>query len=177
MFSALTVAAALSFAPGQNGLQLTNVRTTIGELGPTRKETKFLPGDILFIGYDIDGLTTEADGTAKYTMSMEVTDAAAKLLFKQDPKEMTEFIPLRGKKLPAKVYITIGMDQPAGKYNCKVTVTDSKAKSTNSLTVPFEVTKAEFGIVAVNPSYDERMAITAPTQGVVGQTIFLHFHV
>jgi hypothetical protein len=177
MFSALTIAAALSFAPGQNALQLTNVRMTVGELGPTRKETKFLPGDVLFIGYDIDGLAIEPDGTAKYTMSMEVTDAASKLIFKQDPRELIDFIPLRGNKLPARAFITVGLDQPPGKYSCKITVTDPKSKGTNSLTVPFEVLKAEFGIVAVYTSYDEEGKRTAPTIGVVGQTIFIQFSV
>lgn len=87
MFTALAAAAALSFAPAQpDGLKLTNVRWTIGELGPTRKESKLIPGDLLFIGYDIENLTIDADGYAKYTMGMEVSDAAGKSIFKQDPR-------------------------------------------------------------------------------------------
>ena len=37
---------------------------TVGELGPARPSAKLLPGDILFIGYDINGLTIEPDGVA-----------------------------------------------------------------------------------------------------------------
>ena len=71
MMYALALAAAL--APAQAGdLKLTNVRMTIGELGP-HAPRQFLPGDILFVGYDITGLSIEPDGLAKYTMSMEVS--------------------------------------------------------------------------------------------------------
>jgi len=130
MFLALTLAA-VSVGQEPAGLQLTNVRMTVGELGPTRKESKMLPGDVLFISYDIDGLTIETDGTAKYTMAMEVADAAGKLIFKQDPRELIDFIPLRGNKLPARAFITIGIDQPAGMYSCKINVTDPKTKASN----------------------------------------------
>jgi hypothetical protein len=180
MLTSLVLAAALPLGPAQpaaGGLQLTNVRMTVGELGPPRKDTKLLPGDLLFIGYDIDGLSIEPDGTAKYTMAMEVSDAAGKLIFKQDPREMMDFVPLRGSKLPARAFIVIGLDQPPGAYNCKLSVTDPKTKATNSLTTKFEVTKAEFGVVAVFASYDQGGAISAPTTGMVGQTIFVQFSV
>lgn len=178
MFTALTVAAALSLAPSQpNALKLTNVRWTIGELGPERKGNKLLPGDVLFLGYDIDGITIEPDGTAKYTMAMEVSDGAGKLIFKQDARELVDFIPLRGNKLPARAFITIGLDQPAGMYACKITVTDPKTKGTSTLNEKFEVTKPEFGIVAVHTSVDENGKYSAPTTGVVGQTIYINLSI
>lgn len=178
MFTALTVAAALSLAPGQpEALKLANVRLTVGELGPARKDAKLIPGDVLFIGYDIEGLGIDPDGTAKYTMAMEVSDAAGKLIFKQDPRELTDFIPLRGNKLPARAFITIGLDQPPGNYACKITVTDPKTKGTSTLNEKFEVLKPEFGIVAVYTSYDERGTLSAPTTGVVGQSIFIQLSV
>ncbi|MDB5311534.1 MAG: hypothetical protein JWO38_5736 [Gemmataceae bacterium] len=178
MWSSLTLAAALSLGPAQpGGIQLTNVRMTIGELGPTRPNSKLLPGDVLFIGYDIDGLAIDPDGTARYTMAMEVTDAAGKLIFKQDPRELTDFIPLRGNKLPARAFVTVGLDQPPGAYVCKLSVTDPKTKAVTSLTVKFEVLKAEFGIVAVFTSHDARGELSAPTTGLVGQSIFVQFAV
>jgi hypothetical protein len=179
MWSSLALAAAVSLAPTQpaGGLQLTNVRMTVGELGPTRKDTKLLPGDVLFIAYEIDGLNIDADGAAKYTMAMEVTDTAGKTIFKQDARELNDFVPLRGSKLPARAFITIGLDQDPGAYTCKITVTDPKTKATNSLTVKFEVVKRDFGIVAVYTTHDERGGLSAPTTGVVGQTIFVQFSV
>ena len=164
--------------PGQKGtLELTNVRMTVGELGPPRKDAKLLPGDILFIAFDIAGLTIDADGMAKYAMAMEVTDGAGKAIFKQDPRDLADFVPLGGNRLPARAFITIGLDQDAGAYSCKITVTDPTTKASNSLSVKFEVLKRDFGIVAVFTSYDERGALSAPTSGIVGQTIFIQLSV
>jgi len=158
-------------------VKLTNVRMTIGELGGPRPSAKLLPGDVLFIGYDINGLTIDADGTAKYTMAMEVVDAAAKPIFKQDPRDLADFVPLRGNVMPARAFITIGLDQPAGAYTCNITVTDPKNKSSDKLTVKFEVLKRDFGVVAVYTTHDERGAFSAPTTGTVGQTVFVQFSV
>jgi len=178
MWSSIALAAAVSLAPAQPGaLQLNNVRMTVGELGPTRKDAKLIPGDVLFIAYEIDGLSMDADGYAKYMMAMEVTDAAGKAIFKQDARELNDFVPLRGGKLPARAFVTIGLDQDAGGYSCKLTVTDPKTKATNSLVFKFEVGKREFALVAVYPTYDERGSLSAPTIGVVGQSVFIQFTV
>jgi hypothetical protein len=178
MLTAIALAAVLGGAPAQPGnLKLTNVRMTVGELGPPREGGKLLPGDVLFIAYDIDGLTIEGDGVAKYRMAMEVTDGAGKLIFKQDPRDLQDFVPLRGSKLPARAFITVGLDQPPGSYNCKIAVTDPKAKATGNLDVKFEVLKKDFAVVAVFTSYDSLGQISAPTTGQVGQTVFIQFSV
>ena len=170
--------ALLTSVPAQPAeLKLSNVRMTIGELGPPREGNKLLPGDVLFIAYDIDGITIDGEGHAVYTMAMEVADGAGKLIFKQDPRELTDFVPLRGNKMPARAYITIGLDQPPGLYNCKIAVSDPKTKAAGSLNVKFEVLKKEFGVVAVFTSYDSDGKLSAPTSGQVGQTIFVQFSV
>src|SRR5262249_50283509 len=124
---ALAVLAGVPAQPAE--LKLTNVRMTVGELGPARDGNKLLPGDVMFIAYDIDGLTISEEGIARYSMAMEVTDAAGKLIFKQDPRELEDFVPLRGNRIPARAFITVGLDQPAGNYGCKITVTDPKTKA------------------------------------------------
>jgi hypothetical protein len=167
----------LAAASQAGELRLSNVRMTVGELGPTRPSAKLIPGDILFIGYDITGLSIEPDGVAKYKMSMEVVDAAGKSIFKQDPRELNDYIPLRGNSIPARAFVTIGLDQDPGSYTCKVTVEDPKAKGKDTLEVKFEVLKREYGIVAVFTTYDMEGRISAPTTGLVGQTIFLNFSV
>jgi hypothetical protein len=178
MLTAIALAAVLGGTPAQPGtLKLTNVRMTVGELGPPREGTKLLPGDVLFIAYDIDGLTIDGAGVAKYTMSMEVADAAGKVIFKQDPRELQDFVPLRGNKLPARGFITVGLDQPPGNYHCKIAVTDPKTKATGNLDVKFEVLKRDFGVVAVFTSYDGDGRISAPTAGQVGQTVYVQFSV
>ena len=174
---ALAAATAAPAQPPAGALQLTNVRLTVGELGPARKDSKLLPGDVLFIAFDVDGLTIDADGKTLYTVGMEVADAGGKLLFKQDPRELRDTVPLRGGKMPARAFITVGLDQPPGAYTCKLTVTDPKAKATNSFTVKFEVLKGDFGLVAINPTRDVRGQIVAPASGVVGETLWVQFTV
>jgi hypothetical protein len=178
MWSSVALAAALSLAPAQpGGLQLTNVRLTVGELGPPRASARVLPGEVLFIAYDIDGLTIDKSGVVKYTMGMEVQDAAGRPVFKQEPQELPETLPLGGNKLPARVFITIGLDQPAGMYTCKVTITDTVNKASNNLSVKFEVLPKDFGIVQVFTSYDPEGKFVAPTAGQVGQMLYIHHSV
>jgi hypothetical protein len=181
MVPSLLMLSALAFAPAQTagGLQLSNVRNTFGELGGTRTDDKFLPGDILFVGFDIDGITVGPDGNVDYTMAMEVIDKDNKPIFKQDPAQKRDFLPLGGNKLPARAFVTIGLDQQPGEYNLKLIVTDNAnpAKPSQTLTRKFTVLPPTFGIVAVYTSINEQGSIPAPTTGAVGQSVFVQFGV
>jgi hypothetical protein len=182
MLGSLLLLSALTLSPAQSGgLALTSVRNTYGELGGTRAEGKLLPGDILFVGFDIENIIISDEGQVTYEMAMEVLDKNNKPIFKQEPAKKTDFVPLGGSKLPARAFITIGLDQEPGSYTLKMTVTDlgkNAAKdSTKSFTKSFEVAKRDFGIVAVYTSVDERGLIAAPTTGIVGQSVFVQFGV
>ena len=114
-------------AAGQE-LALTNIRNTYGELGGTRADSKFLPGDVVFVAFDIENITVAADGTCKYSMGMTVNDKAGKPTLKQDPAEREDYIPLGGNKLPARAFVTIGLDMAPGEYTVNVDVTDKNKK-------------------------------------------------
>jgi hypothetical protein len=175
----MTIAlAALTVSPAQGGeLKLTNVRLTIGELGPARPSAKFLPGDLVFVGYDINGLSIEPNGDATYKMAMEVFDGTGKSIFKQAASERKESFPLRGNLIPARAFVTLGLDFEPGNYTCKITVEDPKTKASDTLTAKFEVLKRDFGIVAVYTSHDLGGRLSAPATGLVGQTTFIQFSV
>jgi hypothetical protein len=178
----MPLVAALALTPAQapteaGAMTLTNVRNTHGELGGTRPEGPFLPGDVLFVGFDIVGITIDAAGKAKYTMAMEVVDKAGKTIFKQDPAEKSDFVPLGGTKLPARAFVTVGLEQAPGPYTLKVTVTDQATKASKVLERKFEVKPREFGLVAVYTSVDPDGHFPAPTTGVVGQSVFVQFGV
>lgn len=175
MFSSLTLAAAMLLAQPGGSLELSNIRNTYGELGGARPDGKLLPGDVLFIGFDIDGVTIQPDGRVEYSMALEVTDAKGKSIFKQAPADKFDFVPLGGKSIPGRAFITIGLDQPAGSYTLKVTVVDKGSKATKSFDKKFEVSEPDFGIVGVYPSADDRGAIPAPTTCAVGQSIYVQF--
>src|SRR5579884_459650 len=93
MWATLTLMSALTLTPGQAGgeLPLSNVRVTCGRLGPTRKDTKFLPGDIYFVTLDTDGLQFDAKGNAKYSMEMALLDPDNKPKFKSLKQEREVF--------------------------------------------------------------------------------------
>src|SRR5262245_42235012 len=158
MVHSLTLIAALAMTPGQGGgLNLINPRVTYGELGSPRPDNKLLPGDIFFLSFDIEGIKVNDEGRVKYGMAMEVTDSAGKSIFAQKPVERDDFLPLGGTKLPARAFVSIGVDQAPGKYTCKVTVTDMAEKGkevTKTLTQEFEVTARGFGIVQLYTAAD-----------------------
>jgi hypothetical protein len=183
MLTSVALFAALSMAPAQGqtgGMTLSNPRITYGELGSTRPDNKLLPGDIFFLSFDIDGIKVSTAGRVKYGMAMEVTDSAGKSIFKQMPVERDDFLPLGGTKLPARAFVSVGVEQPAGTYTCKVTVSDLSDKEkavSKSIEQKFEVTARGFGIVQLYTSSDDQGKIPAPLVGVAGQSLFVHFAV
>jgi hypothetical protein len=169
---------ALLMAPAQPGpLKLTNVRSTYGELGGTRPEAKLLPGDVLYVAFDIEGITIAADGRAQYRMAMDVTDKNGKAMFKQDPADKIDDYPLGGTKVPARAYVLIGLDMEPGVYTLKLTVTDTASRQAESFEKKFEVLKKDFGIVDTYLSVDLQGQTQAPTTCIVGQPLFLQFNI
>lgn len=178
MFPSLALAALVAFAPAQAGaLNFTNVRNTYGQMGPTRASSKFLPGDILFIAYEIEGMTIAEDGRTQYSTQLELCDKDGKSLNKFEPRDALDFIPLGGGRIPAQAYVTIGVDQPPGEYLAKIYVVDKTAKVTKTLERKFEVTAPDFGIVNIFASTDKSGSNPTPTTGVVSQTIYVYFSV
>jgi len=178
MFTSL-VLATLMTAPAQGGgLALVNISSTYGILGPARTATTLLPGDVLCVRFDIDGITIANDGKVTYTMQQEVIDKAGKSMFKPDAVNRVDQAPLGGGRLPGYTFVTAGLDLPAGDYTLKMTVIDNAGdakKATKSFEQTFTVLKPDFGIVAVYASSDNLGRLPAPTTGIVGGSMFLHF--
>ncbi len=162
--------------PASGGLTLTHVRSTYGPFGGTRPPGPMLPGDLLFLAFDIGGVTTTSEGKATYTMEMVVKDASGKVWFGEKPFIKTDDIPLGGTTLPGIAYTFIGYEQPAGNYTLALTVTDDKKRSAG-FSHPFTVAPKGLGIVAVGTSLDDRGQLPVPNGGFVGQTLTCHFSV
>jgi hypothetical protein len=158
MYATFALMTLCSILPAQpNQLSVSNVRITYGALGATRPEAKLLPGDSLYVGFDIEGITVDDAGKVRYSTALELTDSAGKAIFKQLPKDQETINSLGGNSLPAFAEVDIGVQQPAGKYSLKVTVTDLATKKSESFTKNFEVAAAGFGLV--------RLAATADPDG------------
>jgi hypothetical protein len=130
-------------------LELKNVRATYGPLGAVRTDNKFLPGDYLFMMYDIDDVALDdKTGRAKYKTVLELFDSKGKSVFsKETPNEVEPM--LGGRVLPGDLNVIMGRDQAAGKYQVKLTVTDRVSKVTKSFTYDFEILPKSFGMVGV----------------------------
>lgn len=176
----------MSLTPAQAGqLELKNVRITYGVLGQERKDTTFLPGDMVVLAFDIEGLQATEDGQVKYSMSMELTDSKGKSQFKRDPSDTLAVNTLGRSRLPAFALTEIGTDTAPGEYTMNVVVTDvaSRAKPKVELHRKFEVKAARFGIVRPHFMYigmngnQINGTQVAPPVGVPGQSLLLNFAV
>jgi hypothetical protein len=166
--------AALGPIPGQTGdLELNNVRATYGLLGAPRPDNKILPGDVYYVAFDIDNVKVDDTGKVLYSMGMEVLDSRNKTQFKQDPRDLEGFNSLGGGHLPAFANVDIGLDQPPGEYNLRVTVSDRTSKKTKSFQQKFEVLPRQFGLVRVRLTGDAAGTVDSANFGVAGQTLWL----
>lgn len=174
MWLPLLLAASMT-APGQaGGLKLANVRTAYGMLGPTRTDAKLFPGDSLFVLFDLEGVKADAEGKILYSIGLEVSDAAGKVLFKQEPRNLEALNALGGNRLPAHAHIDIGVDQPAGSYTLKVAAADRAAKANQTLTQKFEVLPRALALVRLRLTSDPEGEIPAPAVGVTGEALHIN---
>jgi hypothetical protein len=177
IWSTLVLAAAVGSAPAQKeDLSLTNVRFTRGIHGPVRADAKVLPGDTLYLSFDIEGITVADDGKVLYSTGIEVLDSGNKSIFRQDPKDLEATASLGGNRVPAFAMVDIGLAQPAGEYTMRVTVVDRASGHKDILKQKFEVTPKGFGLVRLIATCDPEGLLPVSTPGV-GQGVWLHFGV
>lgn len=180
MWSALTLVAALGMAPAQGGaLKMANERFTYGILGATRDDAKFLPGDYLFLSFDIEGLQVDDRGKTLYSMLLEFLDKNGKSIYKKadEASDLEAINTLGGNRLPAFAHSPIGNDVGPGEYTIRVTVTDRSAKKSQTLSRKFEVLPKGFGIVRTMNGYASQSFVPAPPIGVVGQALIYNMGV
>src|SRR5579875_326455 len=185
MWTTLALLSALSSAPAQGGqLELKNPRFTYGILGQERKDSTFLPGDMVVLSFDIEGLKTKDDGTAQYSMSMKLFNHKKnKYVFEKDPQELTVVNSLGGTHQPAWALTNFFTDSDPGDYTIRVEVKDILGNATaKPLERKLTVNKLEFGIVRpglvyldLNENQVGAAPALAPPLAVPGQNLMLHF--
>jgi hypothetical protein len=133
-----------------SALELKNVRPAYGPLGATRQNTKCVPGDSLFITYDIEGLkVNDKTRQANYATTLELFDASGKVAFKQEgqPKDVT--LQLGGTRMPGDLFVILPPGEKPGKHKVRLTVKDNLAKETKSFEYAFDVVAPEFAFIGV----------------------------
>lgn len=154
MWTTLALLSALSVTPGQAELSLTHVRSTHGLLGPQRARETLSPGDILFVCFDIEGISVDDRGMVRYSTALEVSDASGKMLFKRAPEKSEAKISLGGHRVPAYAQISVGLDTPAGEYGYKIIVKDLVSGKEKSLSRSAKVAAKDFALVRTGVSVD-----------------------
>ena len=149
MWTAVALTTVMTLAPAQ-GLELKNVRTTYGILGETRKDDKILPGDVIILAFDIEGLKAQDTGKVEYSMGMEFAKKDAKKpVFKRDPTELEAYNILGGSTLPAFATYSLAPDIAPGQYTLKVSVKDLAGKGEKVLEKTYTVLEPKFGFIRV----------------------------
>ncbi len=176
IWSTLVMMAAVGTTPAAEELTLSNVRFTRGVLGPTRDGSRVLPGDNLFVCFDVEGVAVARDGKVRYSTAIEVADPRGRTVFKQAPRDLEAICSLCGNRLPAFARLHVGPDQPPGEYTLQTTVTDRASGRKGTLKRTFAVLPAGFGIVQLSTSADNEGLLPLPAP-VAGQGLWLHFGV
>jgi hypothetical protein len=186
MWASLALMTALNGVPAQSGqMEIKNARVTHGILGQERKDTTYLPGDMVVLAFDVEGLAVGGDGLIRYGMSVELTNKEGKQQFKKDPQETVTVNTLGGTRLPSFALTNIGTDTTPGEYTMTVVVTDlgNKNKPSAKKDLKFEVKPLQFGIVRPGFTYVDMSdqgggrPQLAPPVAVPGQNLQLNFAV
>jgi hypothetical protein len=176
MWATLACAATLALLPDQGGrLALTNAQFTQGYMGAERTGNQFLPGDVVYLRFDIENISVDETGRIRYRMGMELRDARGKPLFRQEPADRVAYNALGGTTLPSMAQVDVGLDQQPGTYTLVLTVTDLVTKATDNLERKFEVLKPAFGLVRLSTSADADDHGRVPPLGAVGSNLFVNF--
>ncbi|HEY7331114.1 MAG TPA: hypothetical protein VH592_25990 [Gemmataceae bacterium] len=185
MWTTVALLSALSYAPGQaEQLELKNPHFTYGILGQERKDDTFLPGDMVVLSFNIEGLKIKPDGTAQYSMGMKLFNHKKnKYVFEKDPQENMVVNSLGGSHQPGYALTNLFPDTEPGEYTIRVDVKDVQGNtSAKPLERKFTVKKLEFGIVRpgfvyleLNENQAGAMPSLAPPLAVPGQNLMLHF--
>jgi len=173
MWTTIALLTVLGAAPAESGLSLTHVRSTHGLLGPERLDNTLAPGDNLFVCFDINGIRVDADGKVRYSMAIELSDAAGKVVFRQAAKEQEARASLGGDRVPAYAHLSVGLDTPPGDYRMKVTVKDVASGREQSLSRELKVSAKDFALVRTSATLDPEAHYPASVF-VCGQGVWVH---
>src|SRR5262249_40584882 len=150
MWTTLTLILALEAVPGQtSALAIVNDRFTYGHLGAERKSNAYLPGDVVELAYEVEGLKPDAAGKFACATTIEAQNKSRQQIYRQGPRTATVLNFLGGKGLPAAAHLVIPADLAAGEYTLKITVEDKTAKTTKTLAKSVKVLPPAFGLVQV----------------------------
>ena len=146
-----------------SAVDIKNQRVTHGPMGAKRADNKFLPGDYLFISFDLDGLIFDPKtGKATYQSILQLFEPKNEKPIFEKKTDNTVSAMLGGSRIPGDLHVIMGTDQKPGNYTVRLIIVDKNSKDTKNYAYfdhRFELMPSEFGLVGV----------TAPAVGFTGQ--------
>jgi hypothetical protein len=173
MRRSLILLVALAAPARADELAITNVHMTHGILGPTRTDKRVIPGDSVYVSFTIEGLTTAADGKAKYSTALEIVGDDGKVIFKQAGKPQEIVNTLGGNQAPAYAQLDVGLNQAPGEFTMKLIVTDLTTNKSQTLSHKGTIQPKGFGLVRVTTSADPANTVPSGLLGP-GQSMFVN---
>jgi len=174
----LALLLAVQVAPAQNSpLTIANDRFLFGYHGPERKESGFLPGDVVFLAFNIQNMTFDDSGRASFSIAMDVLDGAGMARFRQVPRNQQAQNYLGGGMLPSVADLQIPLNAKPGEYTIRLTVTDRASKATKTLERKAQVLPADFGLIHVHTSPDREGKVSVAPVGTLGEALYVNFAV
>jgi hypothetical protein len=176
MFTAFTLALVLGGPGAPAGkLEVANVRSTYGYLGPKRPRTGTLPGDVVHFAFEVRNLQLDKDGRAHYSVAIEILDPKGEVFYREAPRNAVAQNYLGGNALPCTAELALPLETPPGEYTLRVTIRDRKANRSASFEGKGKVLPREFGLIRVGCYQDRQGKIPTAPVGVVGESLYVNF--
>jgi hypothetical protein len=178
MWTTLALLLALEAAPAQNAaLAIDGDHFTYGYHGAERKDDGFLPGDVVFLGFNIRNMTFDGSGRAAFMIAMEILDSAGMSQFKQAPRNEQAMDYLGGGMLQSVADVQIPLNAKPGDFTIRLTITDRSNKASKTLERKVRVLPADFGVIHVHTTQDREGKVAVAPVGSLGEPMYINFAV
>jgi hypothetical protein len=166
-----TLALLLAATAAPAKLEIQNIKSAYGPLGPERKSLEVQPFDDLLLRFTVSGLKCDAEGKMDVTEVLKLTDADGKVLL-ENKLPIKDVLPLGGNRMNLDAHLNLGDKIPEGAYTFSITVKDNLADESVSFERKVTAKAPSFSIVSPEFFYDAEYKVFAPGGGVVGQKLF-----
>lgn len=162
---------------GTSKLTASKVRPTLVDLGPTRPDASFLPGDMLHVTFDVAGFKLDEEGRYRYSAKLTVEDSAGKPIGSEDYGTSPARLGVLGNgKSRFAFHLPIPLDQPAGNYKAKLVMTDALGNGTVTVEQAYQVLPAGFGFIRLETGRGPYGSSPTPCSGTVGEALTFGFY-
>jgi hypothetical protein len=151
-------------------LEIRNIQSSYGPLGPVRKSSEYIVGDEVYFRFTTVGARADDDGRLRGEIRLKLFDAKGKLVQKSE-SPVQQVPALGGESFPAGASWSLDKKFPPGAYELEVEVADLIAGEAASFRRKFTVKPPEFALLRVRFYHDAAARVPARVGGTVGQNL------